>query len=101
MVANDSKAAAEQLHQWFLSVLRLTQESLFGIVPEGPHRDAVVLDILKRNARILSQSELDNDRKPLLPLCFVLTAACRTLGTSFGGRALASGIGQCRSTATA
>jgi len=72
---------AEQLQDWFLSILRLTEESLFGIVPEGPHRDAVVLDVLKRNARILSQGELDSEGKLYSPLCFFLAAACRTLGT--------------------
>ena len=73
---------AEELQKWFLSVSRLTEESLFGIVPEGPHRDAVVLDALKRNARVLSQSELDNAGKLYSPLCFFLAAACRQLGTS-------------------
>ena len=70
---------AEQLQDWFLSIVRLTEESLFGIVPEGPHRDAVVLDALKRNARILSQSELDSEGKLYSPLCFFLASACRTL----------------------
>jgi hypothetical protein len=83
-VASDPKAVAEQLHDWFLSILRLTEESLFSIVPEGPHRDAVVLDALKRNARILSQSELDSEGKLYSPLCFFLAAACRKLGTSLG-----------------
>jgi hypothetical protein len=73
--------AAEQLQNWFLSVWRLTEESLFGMVPEGPHRDTVVLDVLKRNARILSRSELDSEGKLYSPLCFFLAAACQTLGT--------------------
>jgi hypothetical protein len=80
-VASALNGAAEQLNDWFRSVLSLTQESLFGIVPEGPHREAVVLDTLKRNARALSQSELDNDGKLYSPLCFFLAAACRTLET--------------------
>ena len=83
-MASDRKAVAEQLHEWFLSILRLTEESLFSIVPEGPHRDAVVLDALKRNARILCQSELDSEGKLYSPLCFFLAAACRKLGTSLG-----------------
>jgi hypothetical protein len=53
-------------------------------VPEGPHRDAVVLDVLRRNARILSQSEIDSEGKLYSPLCFFLAAACRKLGTSLG-----------------
>ncbi|MGA2741915.1 MAG: hypothetical protein ABSG65_31305 [Bryobacteraceae bacterium] len=83
MVANDSNTA-EQLHQWFLSVSHLIEESLSGIAPEGPHHDAVVLDVLRRNARSLSQSDLDNDGKLYSPLCFFLVAACHKLGTSLG-----------------
>ena len=78
------QAVAEQLDQWFRSILRLADESLFSIVPEGPHRDAVVLDVLKRNARILSQSGLDSAGKLYAPLCFFLAAACRKLGASLG-----------------
>jgi hypothetical protein len=43
-----------------------------------------VLDALKRNTRILSQSELDSEGKIYSPLCFFLAAACRKLGTSLG-----------------
>jgi hypothetical protein len=82
-VASDRKAVAEQLHAWFLSILHFT-ESQFNVVPEGPHRDAVVLDALVRNARILSQSELDREGKLYSPLCFFLAAACRKLGASLG-----------------
>jgi hypothetical protein len=35
---------AAELTEWFDSVFDLTQKSLFGIAPEGPHRDAVVVD---------------------------------------------------------
>jgi len=84
MIENDTKSVAEQLHNWFGSILRLTDENLFSIVPEGPHRDAVVLDDLRRNARVISQSELDTEGKLYSPLCFFLAAACRRLGTSLG-----------------
>jgi hypothetical protein len=84
IVVSDPSAVAEQLHDWFLRILSLTEESLFNIVPEGPHRGAVVLDALKRNARIVSQSELDSEGKLYSPLCFFLAAACRKLGTSLG-----------------
>jgi hypothetical protein len=82
MTATDPQSVAVQLHDWFESILRLTEEGLFSVAPEGPHRDAVVLDTLKRNARILSQAELDNEGKLYGPLCFFLAAACRRLGTS-------------------
>jgi len=84
---SDANTVAEQLHRWFHNILHLTDQSLIGIVPEGPHRDAVVLDILKRNARIiLSESELDSEGKLYSPLCFFLAAACRKLGVSLGAR---------------
>jgi hypothetical protein len=82
MTATDPQSVAGQLHDWFGSILRLTEESLFSVAPEGPHRDAVVLDTLRRNARILSQSELDNEGELYGPLCFFLAAGCRRLGTS-------------------
>src|SRR6266853_3404811 len=71
---------AAELIEWFDSVFDLTQESLFGIAPEGPHRDAVVVDSLIRNARIIYRAELDQEGKLYSPLCFFLTAACRRLG---------------------
>src|ERR1039457_762780 len=47
LMENHPEAVAEQLSDWFRSILHFTGESLFSIVPEGPHRDAVVLDVLK------------------------------------------------------
>jgi len=82
MTASDPKGVTVQLHDWFVSILHLTERRVFSVAPEGPHRDAVVLDTLKRNARILSQAELDHDGKLYSPLCFFLAAACRKLGTS-------------------
>lgn len=81
MTATDPQSVAVQLHDWFESVSHLTEESLFSVAPKGPHRDAVVLDTLKRNTRILS-AELDNEGRLYGPLCFFLAAACRRLGTS-------------------
>jgi len=72
---------AAELTEWFDSVFDLTQESLFGIAPEGPHRDAVVVDSLIRNARIIYRAELDREGKLYSPLCFFLTAACRRLAS--------------------
>src|ERR1039458_333220 len=84
LMENRPEAVAEQLSDWFRSILHFTGESLFSIVPEGPHLDAVVLDVLKRNARILSEAELDSKGKLYSPLCFFMAAACRKLGTSLG-----------------
>jgi len=75
---------ASELAEWFDSVFALTQESLFGIVPDGPHRDAVVVDSMIRNARIIYRAELDTEGKLYSPLCFFLVAACRHLGARLG-----------------
>jgi hypothetical protein len=84
MMDNDTKSVAVQLHDWFGSILRLIDESRFSIVPEGPHRDAVVLDVLRMYARVISQSELDTEGKLYSPLCYFLAAARRKLGASLG-----------------
>jgi len=74
--------AAADLTEWFQSVERLTDLSLFAAAPEGSLRDAVVLDVLRRNARIVSQATLDNSGALYSPICFFLAAACRRLGAS-------------------
>jgi hypothetical protein len=92
----DSNNVAQELNEWFQSVLRLVEDSLFNIAPEGPHRDAVVLDSLRRNARIVQEARLEpvagelnvvsNGKMGNLysPLCFFLAAGCRQLRTSLG-----------------
>src|ERR1700721_2647767 len=71
---------AAVLTEWFDSLFDLTQKSLFGIAPEGPHRDAVVVDSMIRNARIVYRAELDKEDKLYSALCFFLVASCRSLG---------------------
>jgi hypothetical protein len=71
---------AGELAEWFDSVSELTQRSLFGIAPEGPHRDVVVVDSMIRNARAIYRAELGKAGEIYSPLCFFLTAACRHLG---------------------
>ncbi len=80
----DSTAIANELNEWFQSVQQLTESSLFSIAPEGPHRDAVVLDALMRNARIVYAAELRSDGKLYSPLCFFLAAACQRLRIGLG-----------------
>src|SRR5580658_682553 len=70
---------AAELAEWFDNVSDLTQKSLFGIAPEGPHRDAVVVDSMIRNGRIIYRAELDKEDKLYSPLCFFLVACCRHL----------------------
>lgn len=80
---NPSPAASE-LRNWFLSIQNLNDQAIFDIVPPGPHRQAIVLDTLKRNARIVSQSPLDHAGQLYGPLCFFLAAACQNLGVKLG-----------------
>jgi hypothetical protein len=81
---NSTRLQAEQLHTWFDEILRLADESIFSIAPEGAHREAVLLDVLKMNARILSESTLDQDGKLYSRLCMFLAAAVRKLRIPLG-----------------
>src|SRR5438552_2294427 len=81
MSANEDKRIAQELHEWFQSVFRMTERMVSGIAPDEPHRDAVLLDLLNRNARIVAESAIDTDGKLYSPLCFFLAAACKRLGT--------------------
>jgi hypothetical protein len=80
----ESKAVANELNEWFQSVQQLTEAAIFNIAPDGPHREAVVLDTLRRNGRTLHKAKLDPNGKLYSPLCFFLVAACRYLRTNLG-----------------
>jgi hypothetical protein len=80
----DSIAVAQALTDWFQSVQRLTDAGLFGIAPEGPHRDAIVLDALRRYGKAIYNARLDAEGKLYSPLCYFLAAACRRLRASLG-----------------
>ena len=80
----DPNAVALELSEWFQSVQRLTDAGLFSIAPEGPHRDAVVLDALRRHAKTIYDARLDTNGALYSPLCFFVAAACRHLRASLG-----------------
>lgn len=80
----DSNAVAHELTGWFQSVQQLADAGLFSIVPEGPHRNAIVQDALRRHAKAIYNASLDADGTLYSPLCFFLAAACRHLGASLG-----------------
>lgn len=95
----ESKAIANDLSEWFQSVQRLAEASLFSIGSEGPHRDAVILDALRRNARIVYQAQLEPNGRLYSPICFFLAAACRQLKTDLGAghwRAALDNVGDLR-----
>ena len=73
-----SEAAATQLHEWFQSAVQLADQGLFGIVPEGAHRGAVILDVLTRNSRLVSEAELDDEGKLYTPVTLVLAAGSKS-----------------------
>ena len=77
-------ASAAELSDWFHSIQNLASDSMFGIVPKGPHRQAIILDTLRRNARTLAQSPVDNTGNLYSPLCFFLAGACLNLGVTLG-----------------
>jgi hypothetical protein len=79
-----NQEVAEELHDWFCSIQRLADRGLFSIAPDGPHGDAVILDVLVRNARTLAESRINGEGELYSPLCFFLAAACRHLRTSLG-----------------
>jgi hypothetical protein len=81
----DSSTVAAELTEWFRGVQRVTDKTLFGIAPDGPHREAVVLDALRRYARTLYDSiDLDSEGRLYSPLCFFLAAACQQLRIELG-----------------
>ena len=81
--------AAAPLHDWFQRILRLIDRSVLAVAPAGPHRGAVILDVLTRNARVLRErvlreSALDREGNLYSPLCIFLAAGSRKLGVSLG-----------------
>ena len=78
-------SAARQLTDWFVSVLRTTDRIFSGVGGQGAHRDAVLLDALRRHSRTLLQSNLDDTGNLYSPLCYFLSAACQKLGFSLSG----------------
>ena len=71
--------AAARLHGWFEVVSRATEQSMLQAAPEGPHREAIVLDLLKRNGRRLVEARLDRKGELYQPLCVFLAAAVHRL----------------------
>jgi hypothetical protein len=70
---------AKLLHEWFQRVIHSTDQMLFGIAPKGPHREAVVLDVLSKNARKLRTASLDTNGELYTSLLLLLAAIYRRL----------------------
>jgi hypothetical protein len=76
--------AGRQLHDWFDQLVRLFDRSIFGAAEEGPHRDAIILNVLSRNARLVRESEVDRRGLLYTSACSMLAAACRRLRLELG-----------------
>lgn len=76
--------AGQELQQWFNSVVVLIEKAESEIAPEAPHRDAVVLNLLTKNAREFRQAGIDRNGALYNPLCFFLAAACHRLSVRLG-----------------
>ncbi len=82
--ATGTAQAADALQQWFDEVVRLISRAVFDVAPEGPHRDAVVLNVLTGNARRLRDLDIDRGGALYNPLCLFLASACRWLRVHLG-----------------
>ena len=76
--------AGHQLHDWFDQIIRLFDRSIFGAAEEGPHHDAIILNVLTRNARQVRESEMDRRGLLYTGVCSMLAAACRQLRLELG-----------------
>lgn len=74
------KPAAAQLADWFTDIVRLWSSAYFDWSTSPVHRDAAILEILSRNAKMILESPLDSHGNLYKPLTLALTAACRRHG---------------------
>jgi hypothetical protein len=88
----DLERAAGELCSWFSQLLALCDRTVFAVSTHEPHRQAAVLGVLTRNAKIIVHGELDAAGALYTPLCFVLGAACRRLGVEPSDRQWLSAI---------
>jgi len=73
-------AVATQLADWFADIIRLWSSVYFDWSTSSAHREAAILEILSRNAKILLEAPLDERGDLYKPLTLVLAATCRRHG---------------------
>jgi hypothetical protein len=78
------KRVAETMTEWFREVLRLCDQVFFGVSTDERQRKAAIMNTLARNAKILVESDIDEAGEIFMPLCLVLSAACRRLDVEPG-----------------
>jgi hypothetical protein len=74
----DEEIAAE-LRSWFGDVVRLWSSVCFDWSSSPQHREAAMLEILSRNAKLLLPVALDSRGNLYRPLTLILAAICRQL----------------------
>jgi hypothetical protein len=72
----DEELAAE-LRNWFTDIVRLWSSICFDWSSSPEHRDAAILEILSRNAKLLLHAALDRRGDLYRPLTLSLAAICR------------------------
>jgi hypothetical protein len=83
---------ASELQVWFQNLLVLCDRTVFAVATHEPHKQAAVLGVLTRNAKMIVHGELDQAGALYTPLCFTLAAACRRVGVDPGEREWLSAI---------
>jgi hypothetical protein len=74
------QAVAAELTGWFVDVVRLWSSICFDWPTSPEHRDAAILEILCRNAKVILDAPLDSRGDLYKPLTLALAAACRRHG---------------------
>lgn len=69
-------AAAAELADWFTDIVRLWSSVYFDWSTSPAHRDAAILEILSRNAKMILEAPLDSHGNLYKPLTLALTASC-------------------------
>jgi len=74
------QAVAAELTGWFADVANLWSSTCFDWPASPEHRDAAILEILSRNAKVILDAPLDSEGDLYKPLTLTLAAACRRHG---------------------
>ena len=74
------EGVAAQLADWFTDIVGLWSSAYFDWSTSPAHRDAAILEILSRNAKMILDAPLDSEGDLYRPLTLALAAASRRRG---------------------
>ena len=74
------EGVAAQLADWFTEIVGLWSSAYFDWSTSPGHRDAAILEILSRNAKMILEAPLDSQGNLYRPLTLALAAASRRHG---------------------